>query len=637
MKRILATGFAALLMVCLLASCAGRPPLNVFNPGSYTVRQQGHNGFFEIEVTFSQNAIKDIRVLRHFETPWLIDKAMYTDIPRAIIENQSLNVDIVTGATVTSLAMLAAVENAVIQAGGSPDNLRQARRTARPRNISKTADVVIVGGGGAGLAAAVEATRNGASVIIIETLGFVGGNTMVSGGIFNAPNPELQRRVRSTPGVEAMVTNALNQTPVNAEHARLQAAVRAEFEAHRGSGATHLFDSPNWFALQTWIEGDKVADLNLVKIMTHNALSALNWVIDQGYQIVDGIFQGGGAMYQRTHNSVAPQGTGFIRAFMQSLEKTGNAEILLSTTANELVKTGGRVTGVRAVGRHGNNYTINARKNVILATGGFAGNPEMVQKHNTSGKWPDLSRVNNSNLPSIRGDGILMAQAIGAAVRDMYHIQLLQTCHAVTGHNVVLAWPRGVGGYLFLNRDGNRFVAEDGRRDDVCLAIFQQPGRMAFLLQSGESIPDPDNTTCLARIPLAVHIEAGEILVADTLEEVSRMVGMDPVNAQRSVDAFNRAVAEGAERDEFGRRLLVQQFTRGPWYIIPRAPAVHHTMGGLVINENCQVLNQAGNVIPGLFAAGEVVGGIHGANRLGANALVDVVVFGRIAGQNASR
>jgi flavocytochrome c len=532
--------------------------------------------------------------------------------------------------------MLAAVEEAVVKAGGIPGKLKSAKPGITAREIKKAADVVIVGGGGSGLAAAIAAKQNGASVIIIEKSGYTGGNTMVAGGIYNAPDPELQRQVKSSSGVEALITSALAENPVNEDHARLQATVRAEFDAYKKSGATYLFDSPNWFALQTWNGGDKVGSLTMVKVLANNALDALRWVMSQGYEIRPNfIAQGGGALYQRTHYSVKPSGTGFIDAYMDSLSKT-DVEILYSTTAKELIKEGNRVTGVKARDKAGNTYTITAKKGVILPTGGFAGNAAMVQQYNTSGKWPDLSRSNSSNLPAITGDGIIMAQAIGAAVKDMDQIQLLHLCDYKTGKLKANIWD-GAANTIFINQEGKRFVAEDGRRDDISVAALKQTKGMFYVLVSAEGIPSPETTTDLALVPLKDLIASNDVFTGSTLQEVCSKVKLDPQAVRETINAYNTLIDQKAVTDQFNRRLFDKKLLTPPFYIVPRAPSVHHTMGGLVISENCQVLDTKGTVISGLFAAGEIVGGVHGANRLGGNAIAETVVFGHLAGNSASK
>ena len=607
-----------------------------FTPGTYTATAQGHNGAVTVETTFSADRIESIEVVNHFESQGVSDKAILTELPVAIIENQSLAVDTIAGATVSSNAVISAVRDCAEQAGCDTSALMTAPEKADPTEIDMTADVIIVGGGGAGLSAAVAATDLGASVIIVEKEGYVGGNTLVSGGIFNAPDPEMQKDVEMTAGVTALVETALAETPVSEEHADLIAAVQADYDAWKAEGSVGLFDSVNWFCLQTWNAGDKVADLELLYNMCDHAYDTLVWLSDMGWTYQDEIKQGAGSLYQRTHSSVDHAGVGFINAFTSTLEEREGVEIVFNTTAEELVMEDGVCVGVKATDRDGNTYTFNANDGVVLATGGFGRNKEMIQEYNTSGKWPDLSDITCTNMPGITGDGIRMAEAVGAALRDMDQIQLLQTTQPGTG-NCVYAYvaPQEAAGYLFFNQEGHRFIGEDGRRDDISLAALDQTDALFYMLESADVITDPENTYDLLGVPMTECINAGAIIVGDTLEELCEKLDWDYETVQAEVDSYNANVEANAVSDEYGRALFTIKQENGPWYAIPRTPSIHHTMGGVVINTDTQVLDTEGNVIPGLYAAGEVTGGIHGANRVGGNALVDCITYGRIAGDSA--
>lgn len=642
MKRLrIATAlFVGLSLV--LSACVHTPAsiaqAGIYKPGTYTAKVMGHNGYIDVDVSFNKTAITDIKVVKDFETAGVSDKALRTVLPQRIIDEQSLSVDSISGATFSSRALISAVEKCATQAGANTAALWKPRANTEPGEIEKSADVVIIGGGGAGLAAAVAANDLGASVIIVEKEGYVGGNTMVSGGIYNAPDPAMQSRVKMTAGIEAQIESALAEKPVNAEHAALMALVKKEYEDYKASGSTSLFDSPDWFALQTWISGDKIGNLTLVKMMANDSLDSLHWLMSKGYEIKPDIVQGAGSLYQRTHSSVRKLGIGIITAYTTTLAQRPNVEIIYDTAAKHIVMKDGRVVGVKATDKNGNLYTFTARKNVILSTGGFAGNPTMLQKYNTSGKWPDLSKMKSTNLPAMKGDGIVMAEEIGAALRNMDQIQLLQTCSPKTG-NATHAYvaPIEAKGYLFLNKEGKRFVREDGRRDQISLAALAQTDGMFYMVESADVISDPAHTTDLGGVPLAELIEAKDVYTAPSLKALCELIGIPYENAKASIDSYNEAVDKNLPADDLGRELLTQKQERGPWYAIPRAPAVHHTMGGVVINTDCQVIDKNGNVIPGLYAAGEVAGGIHGGNRVGGNAIVCTVVFGRIAGTNAAK
>ena len=609
---------------------------NTYKAGTYTASAQGHNATVTLDVTFSEDAITGIEVKQSYESPGVSDSAL-NDLPEEIIEHQTLNVDTIAGATVSSNAVLSAVKDAVTQAGGDPSNLQTPVEKEASESNEYTADVVILGGGGAGLSAAVSATDEGKSVIILEKEGYVGGNTMVSGGIYNCPDPDLQSQVEMTDGVKQLIEDAISAEPVNDEHAELIKKVTEEWNEYKASGRTDLFDSVNWFTLQTYNAGDHVGDLKLISTMTENAKDTLDWLQEHGYEYQDRIVQGAGSLYQRTHKSVDTAGIGFIKALTNTLESR-DCKIMLNTASKHIVlDENGKAVSVKAEDRDGNEYTINANNGVVLSTGGFAGNLEMVQKYNTSGKWPDLTTRKSTNLPGMTGDGITMATEIGAGLRDMDQIQLLQTTSPKTG-NCTFGYvaPQEAEGYLFVNSEGKRFIGEDGRRDDISLAALAQTDGLFYMLESGSVITDPDNTKDLTGVPLNELLNSGDVIKGDTLEDLCEKVGWDYETVKAEVDSYNENVKNNASTDEYGRKLFTILQEDDPWYAIPRTPSVHHTMGGVTIDTNAEVLSQSGEVIPSLYAAGEVIGGIHGGNRVGGNAIVDCLVFGRIAGRNAA-
>lgn len=609
---------------------------NSYKSGTYNASAQGHNATVTLDVTFNESEITDITVTQSYESPGVSDRAL-SDIPKEIIEYQTLNVDVISGSTVSSNAILSAVKDAVKQAGGNPNNLSTPIEKEVPETTDLTADVVILGGGGAGLSAAVSATDEGKSVIILEKEGYVGGNTMVSGGIYNCPDPDLQSQVEMTDGVKQLIEDALAEEPANDEHAELIAAVQKEWDEYKASGRTDLFDSVNWFTLQTYNAGDHIGDLKLIYTMTSNAKDTLDWLVNHGYEYQDRIVQGAGSLYQRTHKSVDTAGIGFIKALTNTLEDR-DCNIMLDTAAKHIiVDDEGNVTSVEAEDKDGNTYTIHANNGVVLATGGFAGNLEMVQKYNTSGKWPDLTTRKSTNLPGMTGDGITMSTEIGAGLRDMDQIQLLQTTSPKTG-NCTYGYvaPQEAAGYLFVNSDGERFIGEDGRRDDISLAALAQKDGLFYMLESGSVITDPDNTYDLTGVPLNELLNSGDVIKGETLEDLCSKLDWDYETVKAEVDEYNENVKNNAFSDEYGRKLFTILQEDDPWYAIPRTPSVHHTMGGVTINTDTQVLKEDGSVINNLYAAGEVVGGIHGGNRVGGNAIVDCLVFGRIAGRNAA-
>ena len=633
--------FIGLLVMAVLvvAGCgtAGRARVNMI-PGTFTATAIGYTGPLTVEVKTSATAITGVRVLNHIDTPGISDWAIAA-IPARIVEHQSIAVDIVTGVTMTSRAILNAVEDCLRQAGADITALSRPPRRARVRDKTLTADVIIVGGGGAGLSAAVSATEAGASVILVEKAGFLGGNSIAAGGIINTSWRERQDTWPARDGTEALIEAALAQTPVNAEHHAIIEKVRAEFAEFRRSNRT-LFDSPSWHALQTWLGGDKVADLRMIQVMTNNSQSAVEWLIDMGLETRPGVVQIPGSLYQRGIDTVLPNGTGFIKAFRGALEGQRNYTQFMETTATGLILEGGRVVGVNAVDNFtGQRITLRANRGVVLATGGFAGNVEMRVHYAQGDVWPYLGpTLNTTNVGTVTGDGLFFARDAGAELVNMQHIQLLHITNPATGSTACIS-TAGVNtmANLFVNNEGRRFVAEDGRRDDISRAIMAQPGGIMHMIFSADFTPDPNADLTLDGRSVAFMLEnrlAGYVK-ADTLEELARLIGVDANNLAASVREFN-SHADTQRPDRFGRVLFGMKFENGPWYSYPRAPATHHTMGGVRIDEYARALRADGTPVPGLFAAGEITGVLHGANRLGGNAMTDFTVFGRIAGKSAA-
>ena len=330
-------------------------------------------------------------------------------------------------------------------------------------------------------------------------------------------------------------------------------------------------------------------------------------------------------------------GTGYIKVFMEAI---GEENVLVNTKGEALVQDEtGRVVGVKATNPDGTELTITANKGVIIATGGFSANVEMRQQYNTSGKWPVLGEnVMTTNAAGITGDGIAMASAIGANLVDMEQIQLLYLGNPFNG-GMTYYTPRDLSGtdqIIFVNKEGKRFVQEDGRRDVICCALIDQTDGLMYILESGDgNAVDPDELLTGDGHKARDAEAQGYLLIADTLEEMAEKIGCDAETLKATVASFNEAVKAG--EDEFGRKLYSTELTKGPWIACARVACVHHTMGGIEVNTNTEVLDANGNVIPGLYAAGEVTGGLHGANRLGGNAIVDFVVFGKLAGENAAK
>ena len=639
--------------LCLMAaSLSPAMAEGTMKPGTYEGSCQGVNGPVKVAVTVSENKIEKVEVTEQMETPGIgapLTEAGYEGtipvvaIPQAIVDNQTINVDAVTGATITSAAIKVAVKNALTEAGANLDDWQKPVEKPEGKAIEQNADVIVLGGGGAGLAAAISAVNNGAqSVIILEKCGAVGGDTLVCGAIYNCPDPELQAKVTMGEATKATIEAALAKTPVSDAHKALQDAVRTEWEEYKASGRTDLFDSVNWYTLQTYDGGDDVADLDLVKVLTENSIDGYNWIRGLGMEFHDTIGQGAGSLWQRTHTSTMNMGTGFISTYVNNIAADDKITLLTSTTADTITTdANGVVTGATAHDVNGNTYTFTANKGVVLATGGFAANGKMISEYNTTEKWSgtDLSKVRTTNRYACsQGDGITMALDAGAALSQMEQIQLLYLGNTKDG-SLTKYPPRVVNGTdqeIFVNKEGKRFVREDGRRDEICLAALQQTDGMFYFLESADGdYVDVDTAVSADGFSLRYLEEQGYVYIADTLDEMAEKLGMDAETLKATVATFNESVETGV--DEYGRTLYSVKLENGPWVATPRIPCLHHTMGGVKIDTEGHVLNDKDEVIQGLVAAGEVTGGIHGANRLGGNAVVDTVVFGKLAGETIAK
>lgn len=555
-----------------------------YNPGTYVGEAKGYGSIIKAEVTVSAKKIENIKLNTEKETPFVSSVAIER-IPKSIIEKQSLRVDSVAGATVTSRGIISAVTDAIKKADG---NLKELRKKLPEEKIVKTekeytADVIVIGGGGAGLAAATSAKQNGASVILIEKMPRLGGNTVLAGGAYNAVDPKRQ----NPQGIE---------------------------------------DSIELHFKHTYEGGDKKGNPELIQILVENAYPALEWLESLGVTFKDEVFTVLGALYPRSHKPTTPIATGIILAFKDFAEKNG-ITILYETEAEKLITKDGRVVGVKAESKY-NNITLNANKAVILATGGFAGDAEFRQKFN-----PKLtSKILSTNHPGSDAKGILMAEKVGANLIGMSDIQLLPLGDPITGSlsgNIETT----VEDRIFINKEGKRFVAEDERRDVMTNALFEQPDAYLWVVVDSQVYPTLEHKNNFNE-PIGDLIKENRAVMANSLDELAKKLNVPANNLKQTIAEYNKGIDE--RKDPFGRKLYGKKIEKAPFFAGPRVPTVHHTMGGVEINSKAQVINIDGKIIPGLYAAGEVTGGIHGTNRLGGNALADITVFGKIAGENAA-
>lgn len=604
-------------------------PLALKN-GTFEGKAYGNNGWLTVEVTIKDNKIADIKTPGQRETKYLGDTAI-REIGTDVLQYQTLNVDNIAGATVTSTALKTAIAQAIEKAGGDIAAFQKPvpEKIKKVAGITKgSADLIIVGAGGAGLSAAVTAKDLGVkNVLVLEKMPVIGGNTLRCASAFNAADPDRQKALPMTETLKEAVVKAINEKPVSEEHAKLMADVKAKYEAYLKSGSKTLFDCPEWHALQTYNGGDKVGQIPLIRQYSNNVLDTLHWMQSKGSPVMDRVSQGAGALWQRTHQLDAPAGLGLIDPLYQSAVKQGVNFKLGMRVQDLILNDKGRVIGVTATDKVGNKYEFTSKDGVILATGGYSQNKEMRQK-----SAPHLTpEMVSTNQPGATGDGIVIATRHGADTTGMNYVQVYPL--ATPGTGALQGRARKMSGLddvIDVNKNGERFVKEDARRDEFVAAIKKQPGGVVYDINDS-SIVKPLNSF---NEDVETLVSIGRIYKADSLADLAKQLGMPADKLEATVAEFNKMV-EAKNDPKFGRKLFDRPIVKPPFYATPRAPSIHHTMGGLQISTNAQVLDKNGKPIPGLYAAGEVTGGIHGSNRLGGNATADVLTFGRIAAKSA--
>ena len=580
MKKLLCLLLAfAMLLVSAAAFAEAQPEQSLFTPGSYTAEAQGIFVPVKVTVRVSENEIETVLVDATGETPELGGIAA-EKMAMAIMNAQTPNVDSVSGATVTSAAIIAAATDALKQAGADIAVLDANRKDTKDEGPKeeKTIDteIVIIGAGGAGMTAAIMLQQAGKDFVILEKMPYVGGNTTKATGGMNASETHYQKEQ----GIE---------------------------------------DSNALFAADTLKGGHALNDSSLVAVMANSSAGAIDWLDTIGAELPKISFSGG-ASVNRIHAPADGSGVGayLVDRFSAKLNELG-VKVMLETAATELLTDAdGKIAGVKAVGPDA-IYTINARA-VILASGGFGANEAMYTTYR-----PDLKGTVTTNAPGATGDGIVMAQALGADLVDIEQIQLHPTVEQTTSI-LITESVRGDGAIL-VNQGGVRFTNELLTRDAVSAAELAQEGSYAYIIFDQKL---RDNLKAVEK-----YGKSGSTVQADTIEGLAEQLGIDPATLAETLNDWNEIVKN--QRDtQFGRTTgMKEDLTTAPYYAIKIAPGIHHTMGGVKINTAAEVINTEGAAIPGLFAAGEVCGGVHGGNRLGGNAVADIVIFGRIAAESA--
>lgn len=567
--------------VTVLTSCTNNddsstePAESLLQDGDWTGYGQGRSGSIIVKVTVQNHQVEQVTIISQSESAFAQD-AINSIMARAVGRQQPMSVEVdgISGATLTSIGVIDAVNMALQSAmGRKPDSEKTYQ--------DGTCDIVVVGAGGAGLSAAVAAAEANGSlhVVVLEKQGIVGGNTNYSTGGINAAETETQHIL----GID---------------------------------------DSKDLFYDDT-MRGGKYENIpSLVRNMVDNAPVTISWLSGLGADLSDVGLMGGSSV-KRTHRPSGGSAIGpHLMKVLMSACQNDHVEIRTSNKVSGLLTAmDGTVTGVRVQNANGSSYTLTARA-VIIATGGFGANLAMVAQ-----LQPSLSGFATLNHPGATGDAFEWVTAVGGVTIQMANIQIHPTAEA-TNHILITEAVRG-NGAIFVNHGGQRFCNEMDTREVVSAAILKQ--------QNGEALLVFDQTVRKSLASIETYASQHLLSEGATLDALAARMGIPANQFAETVSRYNAQQKAGLDND-FGRSATAMPVSleKPPFYAVRVTPAIHHTMGGLSVNADTQVLRADGTPIAGLYAAGEVTGGLHGANRLGGNGVADIVVNGRLAGLSAS-
>ena len=652
--------------------------------GTFSGTSVGMQGDVTVTLTVENGTITAAELTECSETPAVCSVAKER-IPAQIVEYQTTEVDTVTGATLCSNAIMRAATAAAKEAGLNLDELAANAYHAQPgEDEVYEADIVVVGAGGAGFSSAITAAQEGASVIMLEKSSVCGGNTLMQGGAFNANDPEAQAlKITSVAERKALdgylaltkEDEALHfdQFPEWAQVLDdLQADINAFLAANEGKEAGVDLPGYDSVYLHMWhiyvgglrelADGTWTAsNIELATTLAENALETYKWCVDSlgiegeyGEDLGDGLYTVLGAMWPRTHRFMTS--TPLIDALKVKTDELG-VEIYTETAAKSLITDeNGAIVGVEAEKADGTKVTVNA-KAVILACGGYGANAPMAKAYDNY--WGDnLSDTTlTTNVGTNTGDGIEMAIEVGAGTTGLDVVQLMPSSSPIKGTMTDGVWA-DASCQIWIDKDGNRFVDEYAERDVLASASLALEDGIFYIIYAGT----PDETTGMCEgaafsgnqfgTSVESMVNNGHIWYGSTLAELAEASASPAGGAcpafteealRATIEKYNSYV-DAQEDPDFGKAVIngkidLEAIEADPEVgicISPRKASIHHTMGGVSINTSAEVVNEEGSAISGLFAAGEVTGGIHAGNRLGGNAVADIFTFGHVAGASAA-
>lgn len=684
MKKSFTALLAASLMLAGCASSAGSTA--TASSKTFTGSSTGMQGPVTVTLSVDGGKITNVELTEISETPSVASVAMER-IPQQIVEHQTTTLDTVTGATFASNAIMRAASEAAKAAGLDMDKLEaNAYHAEAGEDEVWDTDLLVVGAGGAGFSAATTAAQEGAEVIMIEKSSVAGGNTLMQGGAFNANDDDAQAETILTEAQKTTLDGYLALKPSDKKlHfdafpewkevlADLQADIKKFYAENEGKTAGKDMPGYDSVELHMWHiytgglrqmnDGKWVAsDIDLARTLAENALGTYEWCVDSlnvegqyGKGAGKSLFTVLGAMWPRTHKFMTS--TPLIDTLKKAAEKEG-VKLYTEVAAKSLITDeNGKVVGANCEKADGTKVTVNTKKGVILTSGGYGANPKMVKEYDNY--WGDnlTDHTLTTNVGTNTGDGIVMAQEIGAGTVGLDVVQLMPSSSPIKGTMTDGIWG-DASQQIWIDGEGNRFVNEYAERDVLAKASLALDNGIFYIIYAGKDVNENGELQGatledgLFGTTVQSMVDNGHVWYGSTLKELAENSktsagGAAPAFSEEAlratIEKYNTYVANQKD-DDFGKEVLagaidIDAIENNPdagFVISPRKASIHHTMGGVQINTNAEVLDESGNAIDGLWAAGEVTGGIHAGNRLGGNAVADIFTFGHIAGASAAQ
>ena len=606
-------------------SDTGSGTSTTYAEGTYRATSFGKKSDITVETNFSSDAIESVEIIDHGETERIAQAAL-GKLPEQIVEFQSLGLDTVTGATLTSMAVLDAVAQCAEQAGGDVTALKAVPGPEKSGGSEELeGDLVVIGAGISGMACALAAAQRGAKVIVFEKSSSMGGNALVSGGFIEHTQAPAELRVDTNDGYTDIFQEILQFNLDAGTDPSVVEAVQKQWDDYYESGNTKLFSSPEFLGLQLrMLEGNTY---NFQHTYATDVASGVEWLSTMNYPWMPLVAIPGYSWAHFSGSSEDVNGEGYFNTFEREMDGL-DLTILFATAAEELLTEGKTVVGVKGTcAADGTTYTVKAKDAVVVASGGYADNQDMLKEHDKMWHWDELSAFHCDNNYGHTGDGIRMAMEAGAAFGELDFNQMVFPFV----DTVLYATETTVGTTnesIYVNKAGERFCDEGGSRTDMTIALMNQENGVGFQVVDHDSAMITDGHTHTG-MDVEYAIERGILYRADTLEELASLMGVDEKTFLGTVEKYNQ-MCDSLNDPDFGRSSFgpKARLETPPFYASPRTWAMHITMDGVSTDSEHRALDANGNPVPNLYVVGEAACGGRGVGSLGAGHSVAEALYG---------